>query len=90
LDTFPAVLIQGKPLDAKGAYLWQQEAPLPDISGLRYGIFRDIPRRISSVPSRNTQTGMVFTSLRRSEVGTRFPERLMASIIGTVTTALGV
>ena len=27
---------------------------------------------------------MVFTSLRRSEVGTSFPERLMASIIGTV------
>ena len=67
-------------------YLWQQDAPLPDMSGLTYGMPRDMPRRISSVASRKTQTGMVFTSLRRSEAGTSFPERLIASIIGTVPT----
>ena len=67
-------------------YLWQQDAPLPDMSGLTYGMPRDMPRRISSVASRKTLTGIAFSSYKRSAVGTSFPERLIASIIGTVPT----
>ena len=35
LDTFTAVFIQGKSPGAEGDYLWQQDAPVPDRSGLR-------------------------------------------------------
>ena len=38
-------------------YLWQQDGPLPDMSGLRYRMPRDMPRRISSDARRKTQTG---------------------------------